>query len=209
MKADRWYYALPSLYELPFLVPPHSVWRRRAAEAILTEVIGNENHTGTLLEIGSGSGFLSRMLAKRMRAMRIYAIDVSRGMVEYAASRNDLPNLRFFNIDFFDLAEGELCRDGFEVIISLNSWCFFSLEESVGLVRLLSKRGTDFVAVTYAGSLWSRVHSRLLSSVLRRPLYLHRPSEFVKALERKGFRSTYRWVDRIEGSYLVKGRLLE
>lgn len=178
-------------------------------KSILAELVKIEDNAGSLLEIGSGSGVLSKLVAKQLQEMSVYSIDVSPGMVEYASSRNDLSNLRFFNIDFFDLEEAQLCPEGFEVIVSLNSWCFFPLEESVSLLKTISKRRTEFVAVTYAQSVWSHLHSRLLSSVLRVPLYLHRPCEFVETLERNGFRSSYRWVDRVEGTYLVKGRLLE
>lgn len=204
MNLSELYYSIPTLYELPYLIPPELYWRHRATEAILKELLTSKRIKGKILEIGCGSGFLSSKLAKLFPDMVIYAIDSSKAMIAYASRKNSLANLDFFYVDFFKILESELGFEKFETVISLNAWPFFPLEPSIELVSKISKRGTKFIAVTYWGTPWSKFHSRVLSSLLKKSLYLHQPSRFLEVLRKFGFEADHRQVDSIEGSYLVR-----
>lgn len=208
MNLSELYYSFPTLYQLAYLIPPGLFWRRRATQVILAELLALKNTRGKILEIGCGSGFLSRKLAKLCHDMTIFGIDSSNAMVAYASSRNEMSNLEFLALDFFKIGENRLGLDKFEVVVSLNAWSFFLLDPSIELLRKISKRGTKFIAVTYSGTPWSKLHSRILSSLFKRPLYLHQPSQFLSVLNRFGFEAEYTRIDPIEGSYLIRAVLV-
>jgi|GEM_PF-3341468 len=209
MNLQGLYYSFPELYEVPYLIPPYLIWRHRAIEAILKEVVSWQEIRGRILEIGCGSGFLSEKIAKLLEKREIHAIDSSERMIAYCSRRRSLENLRFRRLDFFWVVKNELGNEKFEAIVSLNAWPFFELRPSLEAVRRISNVGTRFVAVTYAKAMWSRIHSRMLAAILGRPVYLHDPDEFVFLMERFGFKTEYCWIDSVEGSYLVRGRAIE
>ena len=203
MTLRRLYYSFPTLHELPYFVPPGLFWRQRAATALTREVVGQELIEGKILEIGCGSGFLSQRMANMLSSKTIYGIDASGAMISYAAARNRAKNLRFLVLDFLEIGTSVLTSERFAAIVSLNVWPFFPLEESLRVVKQVSSHGTRFVAVTYCRTNWSRFHRGVLSSLFRRPLYIHEPAEFLSALSKFGFQGTYIPIDRLEGSYLV------
>lgn len=203
MNFFKLYYSFPALYELPYLIPPELIWRHRATEVILSKLLDLDNLRGKILEIGCGSGFLSKKIAKLLPNMQIYAIDLSANMILYASRKNSLENLKFFNLDFFKILKSDLKFTKFDVVVSLNAWPFFQLEPSVELLKIISKRGTTFFAVTYSNTFWSKVHSRTLSFLFGRHIYLHKPQQFLSVLKNFGFDAQYIWIDSIEGSYLV------
>ncbi len=204
MNLTQVYYSFPSLYQLPYLIPPELVWRHKAVQAISEHVHVPHELNTKILEIGCGSGFLSRKLAKSLPNATICAIDSSNAMITHASRNSAQTNLRFLSLDYFGIPGSPLGVEKFDVVVSLNAWCFFALEPSIEMLRKICKRGTRFIAVTYSGTLWSKIHSWILSSLLKEPLYLHEPIEFMKALGNHGFEAKYNLVDSIEGSYLVR-----
>jgi len=207
MNFNKLYYSFPPLYHLHCLMPPVSIWRDRAIAAIMKELSVLKDTSGKILEIGCGPGFFSRELAQLLHNMEVYSIDSSAAMIAYASKKHSMPNLRFFNVDFFEIPKSQLGSDKFEIVIGLHIWTFFPLEPSIELLRKISKKGTMFIAVTYSGTLWSKLSSRALSFFFRNPLYLHQPSQFLETLRKFGYRAEYKPVDPIEGTYLVKAVL--
>lgn len=205
MNFSKVYYSFPPLYHLHCLMPPVSIWRNRAVAAIMKELSGLKGMRGKILEIGCGPGFFSRDIARLLNNMEIYSIDSSAAMIAYASKKHCMSNLRFFNVDFFEIPESHLKGAKFDVVIGFHTWTFFPLETSIELLREIVKRGTTFIAITYSGTWWSELSSRALSFFFRSPLYLHQPAHFLETLRRFGFRAEYKPVDPIEGSYLVKG----
>lgn len=175
--------------------------------AILGELSVPQGINGKILEIGCGSGFLSKKIANTLQYMTIYAIDSSAAMISYAARKNEAANLKFLNLEFFKIAESSLGLEKFQVVVSLNAWTFFPLEPSIELLSKISKRGTKCIVVTYCRTLWSKFHSRTLSLLFGKSLYLHEPQQFVSALKAFGFEAQYIWIDPFEGSYLIRATL--
>jgi len=207
MNFNKLYYSFPPIYHLHCLMPPVSIWRNRATAAITKELSTLKGMSGKILEIGCGPGFFSRKLAQLLHNMEIYSIDSSAAMIAYASRKHSMPNLRFFNVNYFEIPESNLRFEKFEVVIGFHTWTFFSLEASIELLRKISKRGTTFIAVTYSGTLWSKLSSWALSFFFKSPLYLHQPSQFLEILRRFGFDAEHKPVDPIEGTYLVKAVL--
>jgi SAM-dependent methyltransferase len=197
------YYSFPTLHELPYFIPPGLFWRQRAADALLQQLLDQKEIQGAILEIGCGSGFLSRKIAKVFPDNTIYGIDTSQAMISYAGCRSDEGNLKFLHLDFFDIGTSVLRDERFGAIVSLNVWPFLPLERSLRVVREMSRQQARFVAVTYSRTAWSRFHRRFLSRLFRRPLYIHNPDQFMLVLERFGFEGTCRRIDQVEGTYIV------
>jgi SAM-dependent methyltransferase len=197
------YYSFPTLYRLSHVLPPGLFWRHRATDVILTELLASKMSTGKILEIGCGSGDLLRKIAKLFPDNECLGIDSSDAMIAYASRNKKLVNLHFLVLDFFRIRQSPFELRDFGTVVSVNTWAFFPLHSSVRLLRDVVKPGGRFVAITYSDAAWSRIHSRVLSSVLRQRLYLHHPWQFVSALNHFGFEARYAKINRFEGSYLV------
>jgi len=208
MTLPELYYSFPTLYQLSHLLPPSLFWRHRTTQIVLTELLHFKDAPGKMLEIGCGSGHLLKKISKFFPKMECIGIDSSCAMIAHAARDDEVGNLRFLVVDFLEMMRSPVELNNFEAVVSVNSWAFFPLEASIALLRKIVKQGTRFVAITYSNAPWSRIHSRVLSSVLRRPLYLHDPLEFVSCLNRSGFHAEYVRIDPFEGSYLIRAVFL-
>lgn len=200
MLASR-YYRAPHLYELAFSLPPQSVWRARAFEAILSELEQLGSHDGDLLDVGCGAGVLAKMIALRSPDICIKAIDSSPYMVRYARKFHAHASVDYAVRSFWD-------ENGtYDAVTAAYCWHFFPLDDAaLKLKSILRVEGRAFIVATRETPI-TRIHRCLFGVLSPQTLSLYRPKQLSESLQKQGFSVEWRMVDRIEGSYLVVARL--
>jgi len=191
------YYRWPKFYEIPFKFWPLRNWREKSLHSLLTEVKSLKKNPQSILEIGCGAGFLAGQLAQLFPQTIVRGVDISEEMVERARKSFSASNLSFENKNFWDL-EGEK----YELIISLNSWVFFPLRESIEKLESLLDEEGRIILVTSQKSPWSVLHRTFFSYIQGNLLYLHDPREVSSLLKERGFLSRWQMVNPFEGTYL-------
>jgi len=192
----RWkYYDAPDFHELAFAFPPQSIWRAHSFSAMVTELGCLGGETRTLLDVGCGTGVLTKMMALRRPRLAITAIDLSPHMVNYAKRVHSHPSIEYRTQDFWQE------NGSYDCVTSAYCWYFFPLESAARKLKsILNPKGSALIVAT-TGTPLTRMHRKIMSSISGQDL--RRPQDITLSLDREGFSTEWRMVDRIEGSYLV------
>lgn len=145
-------YQLPWLREFAFFLPPLKEWRLKKNLCLLRKV--SDLSPSKILEIGCGTGILSRALAKKFPRAQILAIDLSRKMIEKANAKSNPSNLVFKETDFYNVS------GSFDLVFSVNA--FEEIEPEKGfshLKNLLSDNGIAYLTLTVPG-IFSSLYQR-------------------------------------------------
>ena len=190
-------YRFPRLRELSFLFPPLMNWRRKKETLIIKRA--KEINPRRVLEVGCGSGYLSRSLSKVLVDAEILGIDLSESMVAFARQKEG-GNLRFEGMDFFDV-EGP-----FDLVVSIHA--FEEMEPVSAFSKLnsiLDDGGVALLVLTCPG-LFSRAHSRFFSILNGKKLNLHEPREWMGYAKRVGLSPRLIPIVALEKSILLELR---
>jgi trans-aconitate methyltransferase len=186
------------LYRLHFSVPPFGRWQRTNHASVASALPVED--VRRVLEVGGGLGQLAALLARRYPDGDVLSIDISDEMHRLAEARNSAANVRFACRDFLDM-DGQ-----YDLIVSAGCWEFLPLEESADAVARLLVPGGTLVVNTLLPTLFARIHGRLYKRRYHMRTTLHEPESLVEALGRRGIRSEWVRVNRVEGSYTLVGR---
>lgn len=98
--------------------------QRIVADKLLSK--GQNIHHGKVLDIGSGTGYVSAQLAHRQTVTKVIGLDIADGMLSYAQARHPNPKLNWLLGDAQALPNGVLnAAQGFDLVISSLAiqWC--------------------------------------------------------------------------------------
>lgn len=122
----------------------HAVMQRDLADDLLSLLTTYNLELKTILDIGCGTGYLTKKLAERFPAARVEGIDIAPGMIEEARKqkRNNL---------FFRVGDGEEVRGmgEYDLVVANASLQWMSLEKTVARVTELLKPGGLFLFTTF------------------------------------------------------------
>lgn len=109
------------------------------AQALIADIQKDGAVYTEILEIGCGTGYLTRLLAEAYPDARITAVDLAEGMIAHAASKTANENIAFMCAD----AEEMALDQSYDLIVSNATFQWFNhLEETLGkLTRHLSEGG--------------------------------------------------------------------
>ncbi len=91
----------------------------RKPEMKIVHELVESKEDGTMLDLGSGTGFLSIEVAKRLPGLQVYGIDISRQMVKIAS--NHARNVKNANFKLGDAAELPFDDNSVDYIVSTGS----------------------------------------------------------------------------------------
>jgi trans-aconitate methyltransferase len=193
------YYDAPYLHELAFVFPPQSIWRSQTFSAILSELSSGVHHAKTLLDVGCGTGVLPKMIALKYSHLSVKAIDSSSHMIRYARRVHPHPSIEYEAMSFWE-------ENGtYDCVTSTYSWYFFPLHKAARkLRRMLNPGGNAFIVAT-KGTVLTRIHRRIFNSISGQDLC--HPDKISGSLQQEGFSTTWRMVNKTEGSFLVVAEL--
>ncbi|MCA9259132.1 MAG: methyltransferase domain-containing protein [Planctomycetales bacterium] len=162
--------------------------QRAAARRLADEIASLPRNPRRILDIGCGTGFLTREVAERFPTARVEGVDLSLGAVAFARQQlDDLPNVEVNVADALAFTSPE----PFDLIVSSSSLQWLRPFETLfGNVRgMLATRG-DFCLTGMLEGTLGELHA------LRRQLFPDNPprqplpahSEVLGALQKSGFR---------------------
>jgi 2-polyprenyl-3-methyl-5-hydroxy-6-metoxy-1,4-benzoquinol methylase len=193
------YYDAPNLHELAFVFPPQSIWRGQAFSAILGELSSGVYVAKTLLDVGCGTGVLPKMIALKFSNLSVKAIDSSSHMIRYARRVHPHPSIDYEAMSFWDE------KGTYDRVTSTYSWYFFPPDEAARKLRSVLNPGGNAFIVATKGTVFTRIHRRILKSISGQDLC--HPDKISRSLEKEGFSTAWRMVNRTEGSFLVVAEL--
>ena len=179
--------------------------QRRIAQRLVTESLrhGGEGH-GHVLEIGCGTGLLSREMARRLRILKFVANDLVAGCGPRVEGAMNVMSAAAFSFYPGDIERIELPPASFDLVAS--NAVFHWLDDPAGLLQRLAAalRAGGFLAFTTFGP------DNLLevAAVGRRGLS-YRSLDEVAALVERRYRILQRWESRTVLSFPSPRRVLE
>jgi len=190
------YYSFPKLREFAFLLPPLFFFRRRSERALLN-LISVEGVYSPVVEVGCGVGYLSRKVARLLPDHSIIAIDSEEKMIELARKIPHPRNLRFFNMDFFDL-EGK-----YPAIISMHVFMHFNIGKAFEKLIEITEKGSKIFLTMTKSAIFSKLHTAFYKKITGENLYLAMEEEIRKESEGRDFLCKIIPVDPYEASYII------
>ncbi|MEA1964832.1 MAG: methyltransferase domain-containing protein [Candidatus Aerophobetes bacterium] len=91
----------------------------RKPERKIAEDIVEKMGSGTILDLGSGTGYLSIEIAKRATSLKVYGVDLSKGMVKIA--RHHAKGVENAQFEFGNVADLPFEDDSIDFIVSTGS----------------------------------------------------------------------------------------
>lgn len=98
------------------------VQKKMASRLIEYAGPGEESPVGAILDIGSGTGYLTDLLTKRFPAARVTAVDIAPGMIELAERKLGKRNVKFLCADVEEMS----FEENFDLIASNASFQWFN-----------------------------------------------------------------------------------
>lgn len=97
-----------------------------------------------VLDLGCGTGYLTRRLAEKFPLARVIGIDIAPGMIDAAREKNQCPNIKYL------VADGERYSDGrYDLIVANASLQWMKVEKAFANVLQLLLPGGRFVFATF------------------------------------------------------------
>jgi len=187
------YYALPDLRELAFLLPP-LLWFREQSLRVMEAHLPREARR--ILDVGCGTGFTTRRLARRFPRADVLGVDLSPAMI-VRANRVLFPNLRYAVGDVRTL-EG-----WFDLVVGFYVWMLLP-EGDLEVLRNLLAPGGQALLVLTAPTPFTRIHRAFYRRVAGGEILLAPPDWWQERAEEKGFSSRVVPIHSLEGSFLLK-----
>lgn len=131
----------------------------------------------TVLDVGCGEGYLSRVLLDRFPGIRLTGVDVSAAAVEQAAIR--CPEGRFLQADVAALRDWD---ERFDLVVC--SEVLEHLEDPAGALRVLAARSGGLALLTVPWEPWFQLANFLRGKYLRT---LGNHPEHIQHWTRRGF----------------------
>lgn len=121
----------------------HAVMQREMADKLLSLLPPYPIPHTKILDLGCGTGYLTKMLSERFPAARVEGIDIAPGMIAVAGKqkRNNL---------FFEVGDGEeVAGSNYDLVVSNASLQWMSVEKTFAHVAGLLKPGSYFLFTTF------------------------------------------------------------
>lgn len=130
----------------------HALFQRDLADELIAK-IPSEGLTGSILDIGGGTGYMSAKISEKSHPLHICSADISHGMSLVAqAKKENCPNLSIVTCDGEELPFKD---SSFDLVISNLAFQWISDLESAfdEILRVLEKRGGFSINILAEGSL--------------------------------------------------------
>jgi len=194
LKSLQEYYSYPLLRELAFFVPPLFNWRYSAIKALLHEI--KQKKPKKIIEIGCGTGFLTRKLSRLLKDAHITAIDPSPQMITIAM-RVPLWNVRYL------VSRLEEVDERFDGLVALHVYQILPLGTALQKTyQLLEPHGIAWLTLTSETPL-TRIHKTFFEAVTDQQINLYHPDNFRTLCMETGFNCRIIKISYTEGSYLA------
>ena len=109
----------------------HAGLQNELADALFSKLTTYNLQLTTVLDIGCGTGYLTRKIAAAFPAANVVGIDLAPGMIAVAQEKNTLPNLSF------QIMDGEcfaFAQEHFDLIVSNTSLQWMNFEEVLNCI---------------------------------------------------------------------------
>jgi len=161
---------------------------QRKVASILAGLLPPQTGIGAILEVGCGTGIMTRLLGERYPRASLLAIDIAPEMVDYCRRNNGASDLVRYEV-----GDAERFRAEREFDLVVSSCCFQWLPDRMRAIRNLraqtARRGSLALAVLVSGSLAEL--SQCYEVATGRPmpgLNFWSAQRYCRALEGAGFR---------------------
>ncbi len=186
------YYAFPDLRELAFMIPP-LLWFRERALRVMESHLPREARR--ILDVGCGTGFTTRRLARRFPRAEVLGMDLSPAMIA-RAERVPLPNLRYA------VGDVRTFRGRFDLVVGFYVWMLLP-EGNLGVLRDLLAPGGRALLVLTAPTLFTRIHRAFYRRVGRGEILLAPPIWWRDRAAEEGLHARVVPIHSLEGSFLL------
>ena len=167
----RRYFAFPHLRELVFLFPPLFQFRAAIWHTLKQELHNLPQPPSRILEVGCGTGWLSRRIAFTFPRSQLLAVDLSPAMVRAARRIPHPSNLSFHTANFLEMD----LQERYDLVISAHTWMLLPIQEAFEVLqRILHPRGMALITLTFPG-LFTRIHRAFYERVSGERLLLQDP----------------------------------
>lgn len=149
--------------------------------------------TGTVLDVGCGTGYLLREVAKRCGGLRAVGLDVSPAMIDQAthlAESAGLGNVQFVLADWESMTDSAVVLPDCDVIFCVNTLHYFTdpLSAAERFFSWLKPNGKLYILERdKSGSLLTQVWGWMHREVIRDHVEFYSDIELVRILEHAGF----------------------
>lgn len=126
----------------------------------------------SILEIGSGTGILSRTIRAAYPSARIVSIDLSEQMIQYCQGQKDIERVEFIHVDLLKF-EPEIL---FDMVVSSASLHWIQpIEEALAHIHRLLKPQAQFIASLMLEGTFAELHQCRKVVAPERPLKVRLP----------------------------------
>lgn len=139
----------------------NAILQKKICEGILDQIktiFKRKDAPRMILEIGCGTGWMTKELGRYFPNSQILAIDLSSGMIDYAKKNSLSDNIRFFQAD----AEKWVTDNRFDLIISASTfqWLHDPYTAVTKFTNFLNKNGV-FILSTFGSRTFFEIESYL------------------------------------------------
>lgn len=188
------YYGFPALRELAFVLPP-LLFFREAALRVMEERLPPTPRT--ILDVGCGTGFTTRRLARRFPRASVLGVDLSPAMIRLARTASRFPNVRF------EVGDVRTTEGTFDLVVAFYVWMLLPGGDLSPLVRLLAPGGEAFLVLT-SPTLFTRLHRSFYRLTGGGEILLHAPGWWEIRARELGLQTSVVPIHSLEGSFLLR-----
>ncbi len=194
LKSPQKYYSHPILREFAFIFPPLFFWRYMATKTLLRSI--KKKYPDRILEVGCGTGFLTRKLSRLLKDSQITAIDPVPEMISIAR-RYPLSNVNYV------VARMEDINEKFDGLVALHVYQLLPLKSALHKTyQLLENHGNAWITLTSVTP-FTRIHKAFFEYITEQNINLYHPETFKTLCIEAGFDCQIEKISYTEGSYLA------
>jgi ubiquinone/menaquinone biosynthesis C-methylase UbiE len=149
--------------------------------------------TGSILDIGSGTGWLLREIAKSYKQVRGIGIDISENMIDTAkktAKKEEISNLEFIHHDWEEMDLSELFQKNIKTVICANTFHYFNDPDGAvkRMYQILCKGGKILLLErNKTGSILTRIWNFLHKFLIKDNVNFYFVNDLIRYLKDVGF----------------------
>lgn len=187
------YYGFPTFREAAFLLPP-LLWFREASLRVMESRLPASPRK--ILDVGCGTGFTTRRLARRFQGAEVVGVDLSPSMIRAARRSSSFPGIRFEVQDIRNL------QGRFDLVVAFYVWMLLPEGDLTSLRHLLAPGGEALLVLT-SPTLFTRLHRAFYRITGGGNLLLRSPRWWACQARDQGFAPEVVPIHALEGSFLL------